>query len=122
MTAGVPGTGIGGLFYLTAALALPLRAAVLRTRGIRVAWPTIFRQLRLAIGVSLSLWAMGWFIGFALGPVVATAQGIGPHGGPVQAEYQSVLRWAALFVGYATLVVVLLFVQIARLVVRPRTT
>ena len=122
MTAGVPGTGIGGLFYLTAALALPLRAAVLRTRGIRVAWPTIFRQLRLAIGVSLSLWAMGWFVGFALGPVAATAHPIAPPGAPVQAQYQNFLRWAALFVGYLTLVIVLVAVQVARFVVRPRAT
>ena len=119
MTAGVPGTGIGGLFYLMAALFLPLRGLMLKMRGIRVSWPTILRQLKLALGVFLGLWATGWLIGLILGPV-GTAQATGPGSIPVQPHYQNVLRWAALLAGFATLALVLLLVQFARLVTRLR--
>jgi hypothetical protein len=119
MTAGVPGTGIGGLFYVTAALVLPLRGVVLKMRGVRVSWPTILRQLRLAIGVFAGIWAMGWLIGFMFGPV-GTTQATGKLDIPAHQHYQNVLRWAALFAGFATLAVVLLSVQLARLITRMR--
>jgi hypothetical protein len=119
MTAGVPGTGIGGLFYLVAALLLPLRGVMLRMRGARVSWPTLFRQMRLAVGVFLGIWATGWLVGFIVGPVAGTAT-VAERADSVTSEYQSVLRWAALLAGFATLAVVLLSVQVARLVVRKR--
>jgi hypothetical protein len=117
MTAGVPGTGIGGLFYLLAALLLPLRGLALKARGVSVAWPTILRQLRLAIGVFLGLWAMGWLIGFILGPA-GTSQAAERSGISATPQFQSALRWAALLAGMATLLLVLLVVQFARLVTR----
>lgn len=119
MTAGVPGTGIGGLFYLIAALLLPLRGVALRLRGVQVAWPTILRQARLAVGVFLGIWAMGWLIGFILGPV-GTAQAAAQAGIATPPQYQSILRWAALLAGMATLAFVLLAVQFARLVAKLR--
>jgi len=117
MTAGVPGTGIGGLFYLVAALLLPLRGVMLRMRGARVSWPTLFRQMRLAVGVFLGIWVTGWLLGFIVGPV-AEAAPVAGRADSVTPEYQSVIRWAALLAGFATLAVVLLSVQVARLVVR----
>jgi hypothetical protein len=119
MTAGVPGTGVGGLFYLIAALLLPLRGLVLRARGTRVPWETIRRQLELAIGVSLGLWAMGWLLGFILGPK-GTADAATQSGLSALPQVQSALRWAALLVGTATLGFVLLLVQLARFVLRRR--
>ena len=121
MTAGVPGTGIGGLFYLAAAVVLPVRGLAMKLRGAWVSWPTIFRQVRLAIGVLLGIVAMGWFLGFIVGPVpeaqqIATRMGAAPG-----SHYQNVVRWAALLVGYATLALVMIAVQFARFVLRPRT-
>lgn len=120
MTAGVPGTGIGGLFYLIAALLLPLRGVTLKLRGEQVAWPMILRQSRMALLVFLGLWAMGWLIGFILGPV-GTAQAAAEAGIASPPQYQSILRWAALLTGMVTLAFVLLAVQFARLVARLRS-
>jgi hypothetical protein len=109
MTAGLPGTGVGGLFYLVAALLLPLRGLVLRMRGTEVPWATLLRQLGLAVGVFVGIWATGWLLGFMVGPIAETA---------AVRRYQSVVRWGALLAGFGTLSVVLLLVQMARLVVR----
>lgn len=113
MTAGVPGTGIGGLFYLVAALLLPLRGLMLRMRGARVPWPTLFRQVRLAVGVFLGIWATGWLIGFIVGPVAERAPS-------VTRGFRSVVRWSALLAGLGALAMVLLSVEVARLAVRKR--
>ena len=119
MTAGVPGTGIGGLFYLVAALLLPLRGLMQRMRGARVPWPTLFRQMRLAVGVFLGIWATGWLLGFMVGPVAVTARVAGRAGSMTRA-FRSVVRWSALLAGLGALAVVLLSVEVARLVVRKR--
>ncbi len=123
MTAGVPGTGVGGLFYLVAALVLPLRGLLLKTRGIHVSWPTILRQVRLAAGVFIGLWAMGWMLGWTIGVILGpagSAQATSPLRMPLHPHYESVVRWAALIAGFATLALVLLTVQFARLVTRLR--
>ncbi len=119
MTAGVPGTGIGGLFYLVAALLLPLRGLILRIRGARVPWPTLFRQMRLAVGVFLGIWATGWLLGFIVGPVAETVRMAG-RVDLVSRGFRSVVRWSALLAGLGALAVVLLSVEVARLVVRKR--
>jgi hypothetical protein len=62
VTAGIPGTGIGGLFYLASALALPLRA--LRRRRLR--WSAIAGQVAMASGVIAAMWATGWLLELAL--------------------------------------------------------
>ena len=117
MTAGVPGTGIGGLFYLVAALLLPLRGLMLRIRGARVPWPTLFRQMRLAVGVFLGIWATGWLLGFIVGPVAVRVAG---RAEMLKWGFRSVVRWSALLAGLGALGVVLLSVEVARLVVRKR--
>src|SRR2546425_12883876 len=98
MTAGVPGTGIGGLFYLVAALLLPLRGLMLRMRGARVPWTTLFRQMRLAVGVFLGIWATGWLLGFIVGPIAETARVAG-RGGGVARGVRGGVRWCGLVAG-----------------------
>ena len=119
MTAGVPGTGIGGLFYLVAALLMPVRGLMLRIREARVPWPTLFRQMRLAVGVFVGIWATGWLLGFMVGPVAVTARVAGRAGSMTRA-FRSVVRWSALLAGLGALALVLLSVEVARLVVRKR--
>lgn len=117
MIAGVPGTGIGGLFYLAAAVCLPLRGLARRMRGERVSWPTIFRQVGLAFGILLGMAVIFWLLGLVLAPVPLD----GRLGTAADARYRSIVRWAALLAGYATLALVMTAVQIARFVLRPRT-
>jgi hypothetical protein len=117
MTAGMPGTGIGGLFYLTAALLLPLRGVARMARGLHNSWPTILQQAGLALAIGTGIWATGWMIGFILGPV-GTAQAAMQAGVASVPRFQSILRWAALLAGLGTLAIVLLLVQFARLASR----
>lgn len=64
MTAGLPGTGIGGLFYLLSALFMPIRELWRAAKGtgkpgdLRIA----FRQA----GMAVLIIAMGWLTGLAL--------------------------------------------------------
>lgn len=65
MTPGIPGTGIGGLFYMFSAAALPLREAVRRLRGDVGAsrWRDIALQQVLAAGILGGMWTTGWLLG-----------------------------------------------------------
>jgi hypothetical protein len=120
MTAGVPGTGIGGLFYLLAALFLPLRGIARRLRGGRVSWKAIAGKVALAAGIFLGIWVTGWLMGLLLGPAarsVELAAGVRPA---TLLRNENIVRWAALVGGLATLSLVLLGVQIARFLNRGR--
>jgi drug/metabolite transporter (DMT)-like permease len=120
MTAGVPGTGIGGLFYLMAALLLPVRGLLLRLRGGRVSWRMVAKLLFLAIGVFLGIWATWWFLGLAIVPAAETAEAAIHVRGILRREYAEFVRWAAILAGFVTLAAVLIGTQVARLVIRRR--
>lgn len=121
MTVGIPGTGIGGLFYILAALLLPLRGLFLRCRHIHVAWKRILKKSALALGVLLGIWTSGWLIGLFLGPTVRTAaQAFGRAGQPVGYGYENVVRWAMLISGFAVLAIILLLTQLARILFKPK--
>ncbi|WP_139979399.1 hypothetical protein [Nocardioides litoris] len=57
MTAGLPGTGLGGLFYLVLALWMPVHELVrtLRGRGSRERWRLALTQLDIALGIIASV-------------------------------------------------------------------
>ena len=80
MIAGLPGTGIGGLFYLISALLMPVREIYLTCRGKsnRKQWAVVALQLSLALGVIGGFWATGWVLGRILG--VAKINLNGSHG------------------------------------------
>ncbi len=63
MFAGIPGTGIGGLFYLLLALWLPIRALLMLKDGHPVRWGLIFRQVALALLLIITMWVIGDFVG-----------------------------------------------------------
>ena len=59
MTAGLPGTGIGGLFYLVCALLMPFVTLVRAVRGRPVAPGEAFRQAGTALGILVAMWTTG---------------------------------------------------------------
>jgi len=65
---GLPGTGIGGLFYLLAALLLPLveLSRTVRGRGSLRRWGLVMRQAMIALGIILAIWATTWIGGQVL--------------------------------------------------------
>lgn len=62
MVVGVPGTGIGGLFYLLAAVCMPARELVLLARGRSslARWRFIAMQWAMITGMLASLWGAMW--------------------------------------------------------------
>ena len=116
MTVGLPGTGIGGLFYLVSAAAMPVREAYrcLRGRAARGGWRVVLGQTGIAAGILASMWATGWLLGLgfrAVHPVVTRAAG--PLSG-------NVLRTAMFVAGFATLAAVLAGVELLRLWIHGR--
>jgi tetratricopeptide (TPR) repeat protein len=126
MTVGLPGAGIGGIFYLLSALWMPFHAAgqlLLRAAGLVAGdddrrdppWNLIWRQFATALAIIASLWLTGWALAAllishptALGQMQTTEIG---------KRLPNVLRVGAVIVSVGTLTVVLAIVQIARLVV-----
>ena len=64
MTAGLPGSGIGGLYYLLLALWMPFHGLwlTLRGRGSRLRWILVARQSCTAAGIVCALWGEGWLL------------------------------------------------------------
>ena len=64
MTVGLPGAGIGGLFYLVAGLGMPVRESWLTVRGrsSRARWRTVLHQFTIAGGIFAGTWTSGWLL------------------------------------------------------------
>jgi hypothetical protein len=112
MTPGVPGAGIGGLFYLASTLLLPFRSLMRRLRG--QPDPVSSRQMRhnvaMAGGVVAALWMVGWILAF----IVPDEMVNNPARGTV--PVRTVLPVATFVTGVATLLLVLGAVEIARVI------
>jgi len=113
MTVGIPGTGIGGLFYIVAALAAPFR------RSARKNAAAAAHLGFLSFAVLSGIFVTGWLLGFVLGPVGSSqlAEGAARFSRP---ETENIVRWAALLASVLLLAAVLLAVQLARLIWRRR--
>lgn len=121
MSVGIPGTGIGGLFYLISGFLMPVRELVLAWRGgparagIR---RLVVRQTLMVLGILAGIWTAGWMLGLLIvqSPAVVSALG-----GPVVGRQPaSVWGAAAVLTGLVTLLLVLCGVEVARLLVRTR--
>ena len=64
MTVGLPGAGIGGLFYLIAGLLMPVREAWLTVTGrsSRARWRIVLHQFSIASGIAGGTWASSWLL------------------------------------------------------------
>ncbi len=113
MTAGVPGSGIGGFFYLLSALLMPVNetVSVCRKKSSKKSRKVVVRQMLNAAGVLCGVWLTGWFISRAVFMVSSQV------GGGAQAVVL-VKPWMSLFYGLVTLLGVVLFVQVFSSVLR----
>ena len=115
MTVGLPGVGIGGLFYLISALLMPVRELLRRSRGEPAGpWGLVAGQWMMAAGIIGALWGTGWILGFIVPVSPATASGVAPG------VTRNVIRISALALSIGTLSAVLIGVQVARLMTRVR--
>lgn len=86
MTAGLPGTGLGGLFYLILSLLMPLRELYLTARGrsSRARWRFVLTQLAIALGIIAAMVAsatLAVLVAGAPGPDVLALPALGSAAG-----------------------------------------
>ena len=64
MTAGLPGAGIGGLFYFCLVLLMPLREIYLTAlgRSSLSRWKMVVFQYAMLAGILIALWTEAWMI------------------------------------------------------------
>lgn len=123
MTAGLPGVGIGGIFYLASAIMMPMRSlyAMLTGRAHEARWRVALVQASIAGGILGALWltglALGWIITTAF-PHAAVLSGTGA----TPEHVRNVVRTSALVLSLGTLAAVLLVVQVLRLALPVRPT
>ena len=117
MTAGLPGTGVGGLFYMLSGVLMPFREAYRAVRGKSDARSRrlVGYQTLMALGVVAGIWVTGWLLGLMISWAPAVSAAV--HGaGPVATHASNVVRVMAFFIAFATLGLVLGAVQVARVV------
>jgi hypothetical protein len=116
MTAGLPGTGIGGLFYLLLVLFMPLRETFrgLRGRGDVRRWRIIGGKLALAGAILVALWLEAWVLFELLGLRTLLAASTGASVGQA-ARAASLATLASLGLVWFTLAVLRVLVR------RPRS-
>ncbi len=64
MNVGLPGTGIGGLFYLLMAFSMPVRELVMTMNGNSTVprWRRVGSQTGLAVTILGALWGAAWLV------------------------------------------------------------
>lgn len=125
MNAGLPGSGIGGLFYLAAALLMPVHRLLFGGGHEGRSWRQVLKQTLIACGVLLMLYVTAWALGFVPAAIsyFAGSSNTGTTTG-ARAEYlevPAVLRWLSALVSAGVLVIVLIAVEVAGLLLRRRT-
>jgi len=114
MMAGLPGTGIGGFFYLLTTLWMPFRETgrALRGQSSRERWSVVGLQGALALGAIASIWMTGWLLALVIPPAW-----INDHANVLRTN---ILRIAPIILQAAVLGAVFVGVHVLRLLTRPR--
>jgi hypothetical protein len=116
MNPGLPGAGIGGLFYVLSALWMPICELWRLRRGdARGQWPLVARQFAIAVGIIVAMSGVFW----ALDTVLMLQQIAAHAAGQMHAMWT--LRVSALAVTSGVLATVLGTVHVVRLCLRLRT-
>lgn len=126
MTAGLPGTGIGGVFYLLSALFMPLVELFLTLRGKSsiARWLLVIRQLVMAAGILGGMWVMGATAGLIFDLFIAEVPDPGLardlHNHIAQTAFRvNIFHIAPVLMSIATLSVILAATHILRFFIRP---
>ena len=108
MNAGVPGTGLGGLFYIVSALLMPFHR--LRRGGGHSGrtWRRALAQAGIGLGILAALAATGWVLGLA----IASDGALTAAGGQTRAAAIPMLRWVAVLGTVGLLAILLLVVEV----------
>lgn len=117
MTAGIPGAGIGGMFYLLSALWMPIEEIRRGRQGrsTKASRRTVVRQSSLAVGIFASLWGVAWGLALVLTPLVLFLR---EHGWLTTPNLPHILSYWAFALSAGTLVAIVLLVRMLGLFVR----
>jgi len=122
VAAGVPGAGIGGVFYLMTALAMPIVEAVRTLRRRRdpashePRWGLALGQAGIALGTLAAVAAVGWLLASLVPEALAGMRRSVPQGGHSTVPGASnVLRAGALLISLVSLTAVVGSVEVIRL-------
>jgi len=125
MNAGLPGTGIGGIFYLLSALLMPIFEVVntLRGKSSWSRWVLLFKQLAMAAGIIAGMWALGLLLGLLLEtrPDLEVARMVNAHIAEqfAQATKINVFHIAPVIMSMVTLTIIIATTNVLRLFYRP---
>ncbi len=108
MTAGLPGIGIGGIFYLVCACLMPVKEIIntLRGKTSKKRWALVGRQLGLVAAIMAGFWLTGRLMGITLAKVSARVG----KGVPIQAH--NIFRIQPLVLSLVTLSFVIVSVGV----------
>jgi hypothetical protein len=115
MNVGLPGSGVGGIFYLLAALSSPFRLLGRRGDGDGGTLRSALRHAGMALALVLALGVTGWMLGLMIAhtPMAAWAA----HGVTDARRIPTVFRAASIAATLGTLALVMITVWIAAYVV-----
>ena len=114
MTVGLPGAGIGGLFYLASTFLLPFRCLYRSLRGRPIpSGKHISQSVAIATGVVVSLWITGWLLASIIPRDILQSVSSSAAGA---SRARTVLPVATFAMAAGTLSTVLLTVEIVRYV------
>jgi phage shock protein PspC (stress-responsive transcriptional regulator) len=118
MVAGIPGTGIGGLYYLMLTFMMPLKEAYVTYQGKSSVrrWMDIALQWFNAIGIVGSIWATGWLLGVSF----IKAKAIGYSVPEVSRQFTNMWSLTSACLAFGILGTVVLTVLIMSLVLPKR--
>jgi hypothetical protein len=122
MIAGLPGTGIGGIFYILLALTMPvceLLRLVRRQSSIK-RWITIAAQTFNALGILAGVCLTGWLLACGLNAYRAAAPGEAGRAVAVMQRTANVIPAASAYTAIATLGGVILATHVLRILLRGR--
>jgi hypothetical protein len=128
MVVGLPGTGIGGLFYIFLAFLMPVREAFFMVTGkgrSLLRWSNIAYQTVNATGIMAGLWGLSWLLGLAArGARSLMRENLAAGGSDfVRATQQvsGVVSASSAYLALVTLTGVILAVEVISILTRVRT-
>ena len=111
MIAGLPGTGIGGIFYLLSVACMPFRelAMLVRGKSSLKRWKMILKYWCMSWGIIIGFWFMGWLLALRI-----PSRNL-KHQTSITAPSHNILHMQPILISLAALLYVLVVVEISRL-------
>lgn len=118
MIAGLPGTGIGGLFYMLIALWMPVNEVIdiIRGRANPKNMQLVKTHILLTSGILIAVIATGWLAGCLAIIILFSIPGASTPGASTQVE--NFLQIAPIILSFLTLIAVYLAMHVLRLAIR----